>query len=373
MGKHLRQPCNDLDPQGQLASRIKNGLKQGVFPAAVLLVAIGRQVIFHRAFGVTDTASGKRVDCETVFDLASLTKPLATSLAVMALIKEGLVELDQEIGCFLTHLEHTSKAGITVRHLLSHRSGLPAYRPYFQTLRLIAPEIRKNALRHMLARETLESAPGTTTCYSDLGFMLLCQLVETVSGQRLDHYLASKVYKPLDLEKELFFVDLEGPLPKRMFAATERCPWRGRVLKGQVHDDNAYVVGGIEGHAGLFGTAWAIWELLDAMVTSFRDQKGWGPFDHELVAEFITRQPGGRSLGFDRVSADASSTGRFFSQATIGHLGFTGTSFWIDLEKEVTVVLLTNRVHPNRENDKILLFRPQLHDTVMELVTIFER
>ncbi len=362
------QPCHDLDPGGILSGAMEKAIRDGVFPGAVLLVGRAGRVVFHEAFGTTGAATSAKVDCGTVYDLASLTKPLATSLAVMALLKEGLMDLDQQVGDLLPRLAATSKGAITVRQLLAHRSGLPAWRPYFQTLRLLPPGQRRNGLRRLLAEEDLEALPGAKTCYSDLGFMLLAWIVEEVSGQRLDILVRNSFYKPLGLERELFFVDLLRPRPERRFAATENCPWRGRVLLGEVHDDNAHVAGGIEGHAGLFGTAWGVWKLMEAMARCYGRRQPVGPFDPGLVAEFFAPQQGGRSLGFDRVTAGASSAGRFFSSGTVGHLGFTGTSFWVDPDREVAVILLTNRVNPSRENERIADFRPVLHDEIMKLV-----
>ncbi len=367
MSVSFNLPCNTIDPGGVISACIQQAVKQGVFPGAVVLVAKGPELLFHKAYGTVAAGSSEPVECDTVFDFASLTKPLATSLAVMALLKQGRLQLDQQIGLLLPQFAG-SKGGITVRQLLAHRSGLPAWRPYFQTLRLLPREKRRQGLRQLLVQQELEALPGTRTCYSDLGFMLLAWVVESVSGRRLDRLVTDCFYRPLGLERDLFFVDLCEAVPERRFAATENCPWRGRTLRGEVHDDNAHVVGGIEGHAGLFGTARGIWKLMAAMVACYKYRRPVGPFDHDLVAEFFAVQAGGRSLGFDRVTAGASSSGRFFSRNSIGHLGFTGTSFWIDLDRHVGVILLTNRVNPSRDNEKINTFRPALHDAIMKLV-----
>lgn len=326
------------------------------------------KLLLHQAYGTIAVDSCEAVDCGTVFDLASLTKPLATTLAAMDLIKEGRIGLDQPIGRLIPQIAATSKADITVRHLLAHRSGLPAWRPYFRKLRRLPPPERRWALREMIAGQELETPPGTRTCYSDLGFILLAWVLEIASGRRLDRLVEDRFYRPLGVERDLFFIDLSRPLPERRFAATEKCAWRGKLLQGEVHDDNAHVAGGIEGHAGLFGTARGIWKLLTAMLECFKAGQPSGPFVPELVDQFFAPQAGGRSLGFDRITAGASSSGSFFSANTIGHLGFTGTSFWVDLDREIMVILLTNRVNPSRDNDRIRSFRPVLHDEIMKLL-----
>jgi CubicO group peptidase (beta-lactamase class C family) len=196
--------------------------------------------------------------------------------------------------------------------------------------------------------------------------MVLCWVVETVSGLRLDHFVMENIYRPLNLNA-LFFVPVDKTPPKAKFAATERCPWRGIVLEGVVHDDNAYSVGGVDGHAGLFGTAGDVFYLLSELLACYRGDSAANLFDSELTRRFLRRdQHSGRALGFDTPSSANPSCGRFFSEKTVGHLGFTGTSFWMDLDRNMIVILFTNRVHPSRDNNRIKTFRPKLHDAVMK-------
>jgi CubicO group peptidase (beta-lactamase class C family) len=155
------------------------------------------------------------------------------------------------------------------------------------------------------------------------------------------------------------------------FAATERCPWRDTIIEGVVHDENAYAVGGIEGHAGLFGTAKDVYRLLSVLLTDFYGQSESILFEKKLMQTFFIRAgSSGRPLGFDAPSSTGASCGQYFSKKSVGHLGFTGTSFWMDLDRGVIVILLTNRVHPSRDNVKIKAFRPQLHDVVMTLIEL---
>jgi CubicO group peptidase (beta-lactamase class C family) len=231
----------------------------------------------------------------------------------------------------------------------------------------------QEAVRRMVAADILEASPGTRALYSDLGFILLDWILETVNGQPSDVLFSEWLARPLGLE-HLFFVDLKSPAKTaharrgRAFAATERCPWRGRTLIGEVHDHNAYAMGGVAGHAGLFGTIQDVAVVADAWLSSFLRSNGF--FDRRQVEEFWLRSkvPGStRAVGFDTPSPHASQAGSRFGPRTVGQLGFTGTSLWIDPDRELIVVLLTNRVHPSRENDAIKRFRPALHERVADL------
>lgn len=350
----------------QVDELMRAALADGVFPGGVLHVSTGENVLFSRAYGRASIFTGRRVTPDTVFDLASLTKPLATTLAVMKLVETGRLALDGRIGRVLPELQDSDKAAIRIRHLLYHTSGLPDYRPYYIDLVNLPPAARRNALHGRLASEPLVGTIGETVRYSDLGFMLLEWIVEKTAAMRLDRFVRKTVYRPLGLEN-LFFIDAGGPPPPgKAFAATENCPWRKKVLEGAVHDDNAWAVGGVAGHAGLFGTAGDLHRLLTLLLAAFHGRPVSPVFRPALVRTFFRRGiPGGRALGFDAPSAEGSSAGSCFSAQSVGHLGFTGTSFWMDLERRTIVILLTNRVHPSRANHRIRAFRPRLHDLVM--------
>ncbi|MFA7167118.1 MAG: serine hydrolase domain-containing protein [Desulfoplanes sp.] len=348
-----------------IQTMMQQAVDEGVFPGGVLLAAREGAVTCFVAAGRANVFSGTMVTHDTLFDLASLTKPLATTLAVMKLVEQGVIEIDQPMGSILPALHHTGKQMITLRQLLAHTSGLPAYQPYYLRLCDFPADGRKAALRQLLGNEPLIHPVGAFSLYSDIGFMLLEWVVETVSGQRLDRYVSDQIYWPLGLD-HLFFIDLNRPRPVGRYAATEQCPWRKRVLEGEVHDDNAHAAGGIAGHAGLFGTAEDVFRLLDHLMGIYHQDIGSGIICPQLVRQFFKRQPGtDRALGFDTPSATGSSAGEFFSRCSVGHLGFTGTSFWMDLERSVIVILLTNRVHPSRDNTRISAFRPKVHNAVI--------
>lgn len=344
---------------------MQQALEEGVFPGAVLLVARDQEVLLHEAWGVADLASGQPVTLDTVFDLASLTKPLATALAVMLLVQEGRLSLDASLAAVLPFMAETDKAGVTIRQLLCHCSGWPAWQPYFEQLRSLPERDRRHQLAQILAVEPLIATPGTSSLYSDLDYLTLGLVVEKRTGMRLDRFVQQEIYAPLGI-RELFFNPLNTPPKPRLYAATERCAWRGDVLCGAVHDDNAYVLNGVAGHAGLFGTARAVFVLLQALLSAYWKETLSGLFAPDQVRMFWTSSgDSGWTLGFDTPSAQASSSGTYFSPNSIGHLGFTGTSFWMDIERRMTIILLTNRVHPSRSNEKIRAFRPRIHDEIM--------
>jgi CubicO group peptidase (beta-lactamase class C family) len=339
-----------------------------IFPGGVLLVSQKGETVFFNAYGVTHLVSRVPVVPETIFDLASLTKPLATTLAVMRLVQHHQIKLEQHLGQLLPEFEHTDKARVKLAHLLYHNSGLPDYRPYYEALKGVATDSCRKALRKHLVQEPRINPIGETVLYSDLGFMILAWVVEHVAQRRLDHFVVDEIYQPLGIN-HLFFITHNIEDNRGTFAATENCPWRQKIIEGQVHDENAYAVGGIEGHAGLFGTADDINRLLIELLFTYHGRTSTGLFQQNLLHQFFKRLPGtDKALGFDTPSLTGSSCGRGFSQNSIGHLGFTGTSFWMDLERSVIVILLTNRVHPTRDNERIKKFRPELHDAVMNAI-----
>ena len=348
-----------------------SALASGVFPGASLLVAQNHKIVHFEHYGLKQI-SGKPVDDSTIFDLASLTKPLATSLSIMHLVQQGVVHLDQKLGAIFSKKIASDKSEITIRQLLCHQSGLPAHQPYFEQLIKAPRQNRSNILLKMIMDEPLVYKPGNKTEYSDLGFMLLDALIKRITGYRLDKFVLHHIYQPLGLNAP-YFIDLFDPpaIEQEQFAATEKCPWRKKILVAEVHDDNAYVLGGICGHAGQFGSALDIYRLLDILLGIYHDQpqhkKAQAVINRKWLRRFFSVPNGAqRPLGFDIPTPSESSSGTFFSSNSVGHLGFTGTSFWMDLDRSIIIILLTNRVHPNRDNVKIRTFRPQIHNIIMQ-------
>ncbi len=344
------------------------GIREGVFPGAVLLVSREDQLLVHRAYGKENLFTNEPITVDTCFDLASLTKPLATALAVATLVAAGTLTLEQPLGALVECRGHEDKQMITVDQLLRHTAGFPAHRPFYQALVKLPRVHRREKLRRLIMAEPLIAPPGERQVYSDLGYMVLAWIVESTVGMRLDHYVDQVIFAPLILD--LFFRPMGDGKPRhtlRRFAATEQCPWRARMLTGEVHDDNAWAVGGVEGHAGLFGTARGVGKLLTHLLDALHGGAG-GNLPGGVLRRFVKKEPGReRVAGFDTPSPMGSSTGNGFTVNALGHLGFTGTSFWMEPDASVVVVLLTNRVHPSRDNMAIRRFRPLLHDLVSHL------
>ncbi|WP_300459047.1 serine hydrolase domain-containing protein [Desulfobacula sp.] len=346
---------------------IKQAISKGVFPGAVLLCAVNQKIVLHESYGMANVFKQEKMRKDHIFDLASLTKPLATALAISKLIEWHQVSLDQTLGSILTEFKSTEKTNITIDMLLRHTSGFPAHKEYFKKI-IPANKNPNQYLRHLLVHEVLENKIDTCQVYSDLGFMVLSWIIETITGQRLDRFVSDQVYTPLEIE-DLFFIDLNQkkdrfhPYAQKM-VATQQCPWRRRLLVGEVDDENAWAVGGIQGHAGLFGGAGGIYTLCCEILNAVQNTPTT-VLAPDIIKRFVVRKNHGDMVaGFDTPSKENSASGRYFSTLSLGHLGFTGTSFWIDPETSVIIVLLTNRGHPLRSNEGINIFRPQLHDLI---------
>jgi CubicO group peptidase (beta-lactamase class C family) len=311
---------------------------------------------------------------DTIFDLASLTKPLAITLALMLLSARERLTLDATLGEVLAvPWLPPDKHPLTLRSLAAHRAGLPAWRPFYREL-LAAPEaLRPALLPRLAAAQPLEYAPETATLYSDLGFMLLKAVVEKVSGRDLDSFCRKELYEPLGLKTLGFKPKARPGWDNLAVAATEVGLIPGRSAAGEVHDENAWAAGGVAGHAGLFGTGPEVFALAATLYRAYHGQESLGAIPPETVRAFLTPvAPGCRTPGFDVPTPGQSSAGRFFSRQSVGHTGFTGTSLWLDLEQGQMVVLLTNRVHLGRHHDQIKAFRPRFHDAVCEALGLPE-
>jgi len=348
---------------------MRHAVDEEVFPGGALIFSTSGKVLFSKVYGYANIFTKQRITHETFFDLASLTKPLATTLAVMSLVQKGELGLEQTLGSIITQLSKTSKSDIRIRDLLRHDSGLPAYQPYFSILSQFPYVKRKSMLRDSLGREALISDNVNKTTYSDIGFMFLEWVVETITGLPLDSYIYKAVYEPMGVT-DLFFINLENALPDFCFAATELCQWRRCLIQGVVHDENAFVMGGVAGHAGLFGTAHAVHRVLSYLMQSYITDDRNCLFKSNTVRLFLEHQADShRALGFDIPSETDSSCGDLFRKdMTVGHLGFTGTSFWMELYRSIIIILLTNRIHPSRHDERIRKFRPLLHNAIMSRI-----
>lgn len=336
--------------------QMHQALEEGLFTAARLMVSRGGETLYAESYGTLGGAGTPAVTSGTFFDLASLTKVLATTPVWMILASEKPGILDRPLSRWFPDVP-PDKAGITPRWLLAHGSGLPAWRPYYLlvhgTNRVLEPVER-------IFQEPLDYEPGRGCIYSDLGFMLLAAIVRAETGAGLPEFCKERVYEPLGLTEELCFLpDAE----KRSIAAT-----RPGEQAGLVNDLNCRAMRGISGHAGLFGTARGVTTLAQEILASLKS--GGRLFDPGTVRMFTSRAALApdctRALGFDTPSAEGSTSGRHFSLTSLGHTGFTGTSLWMDPEKDLIVVLLTNRVFAGESDMRIKSFRPLIHDLIME-------
>jgi CubicO group peptidase (beta-lactamase class C family)/beta-glucosidase-like glycosyl hydrolase len=365
----LSQPVGDEEERLQpVFELLEAAVREGVFPGGVLAVGHrGRLVTLHPFGHLGYERDGAPVTPETVYDLASLTKVVGATSAAMVLTERGSLDLDAPVVRYLPEFargpDAPAKAQIQVRHLLTHSSGLPGYLQLFQEVQ------SREELLERIYPLPLEYPPGTRSVYSDLGMILLGEILERASGEPLDVFLEQAVFEPLGLSSTRY----KPPSSWRARIAPTEDAREGRthLIHGEVHDGNAWVMGGVSAHAGLFSTAGELARFCQWLLNG-------GIYAHRRIVRrstielFTTRQnlpDSSRALGWDTPSANSSS-GQFFSARAFGHTGFTGTSIWVDPEKELFVVLLTNRVHPTRENEKIRAFRPQLHDAVNQALDL---
>jgi CubicO group peptidase (beta-lactamase class C family) len=340
---------------------------------AVVLVRGPNGVAFHEAYGLRQRIpSALAMTKDTVFDLASLTKPLCTSLLTMIMAQKGKLDLDQSLGTWFDPLGDPAKRRITVRQLLSNRSGLPGWRPYYQEYPQDRHPISADEMAQRILAEPLEMSPGASEIYSDLGFILLGSILERAAGLSLDRLFREELAQPLGL-RHMGYRRISGRQggaagTEGTTAATEYCDWRKRVLVGEVHDENCHLSGGVAGHAGLFSTAGDVDRVAAELFEASRGRSEL--FWAASVKTFFARQGsparGTWALGWDTPSETDSAAGRYYSKNSFGHNGFTGTSLWMDFDRSISVVFLTNRVHPSRENTAIRALRPRVHDAVFQ-------
>ncbi|HWB11748.1 MAG TPA: serine hydrolase domain-containing protein [Pirellulales bacterium] len=323
----------------EIDQAVNEALAARKMPGCVVLIARHGKVVFLRAYGHRDREPMESpMTTDTLFDLASLTKPIATATSVALLVEQGKLALDQPVAKHLPEFAQNGKESITIRHLLTHQGGLIADNDIHDYAD--GPE---KAIERTLAT-TPRAAPGETFVYSDVGFIALGELVRRVSGQALDRFAAEHIFQPLGLAET-------GYLPAeelcRRAAPTEKRD--GRWMQGEVHDPRAFALGGVAGHAGLFSTAEEL-AVYAQMLLDGGQLGGVRLLKPETVAEMTTPQKvrgGWRALGWDMRTGYSSNRGSNFSDRAFGHGGFTGTSLWIDPELDLTVIFLSNRVHPD--------------------------
>ena len=340
---------------------LDQAVRDSAFPGAYAVVGTSRGIIGDYGAGRIDwAADAPAPTASTIWDLASLTKVVGMTSAVARLVDQGVVQLDAPVQRYLPEFAGAGKERVTVRHLLTHSSGLPSWRPLHKEAE--SPEAR----RALVLATPLDTAPGVRYAYSDLGAITLGLLVERLTKQPLDAWLGTRVFQPLGMRDTRFRPD--SSLRARI-APTEVDPWRQRHLRGEVHDENAYALGGVSGHAGLFSTGHDLARLARAYLNG-------GALDGARLASagtirrFTAVQDttlSRRALGWETPTG-SNSSGRYMSARAFGHTGFTGTSIWVDPERDLFVILLTNRVNPTRQNTRIGRVRVALADAIVQTV-----
>ena len=345
-------------------SVLRRAVAEGATPGAALVVGRHGKLVRLRGYGRTDwTFDAPEVTDSTLYDLASLTKAMGTATVAAQLVREGKLKLDRPIYRYLRGWPSTGRHGrITARHLLAHTSGLPAGADLWR-----AHGTRKERIAQ-IARMKIRTVPGKYREYSDLGMIVLGAVLEQITASRLDELLEVRVFKPLAMSDTRF-----NPLRPRnngggftlaQIAPTEFDPKRSGHVHGVVHDLNAWALDGVAGHAGLFSSARDMAAYGQAILEAARGNPT-PLFPGGSFLAFISRERSfGRPLGWEIPTGESSAAGRYFSKASIGHTGFTGTSIWVDPERDLFVVLLTNRINPTAQNHKHVRLRREVHDLV---------
>ena len=339
---------------------LDSAVRDSAFPGAVAVVGTSAGTLATVAAGHLDWGGATVPNERTLWDLASLTKVVGTTTAMMQLVSAGRVDVDAPVQRYLPQWTGQHAERVTIRHLLLHTAGLRAHRP------LYTEAADAMAARALVYATPLDTVPGARTLYSDLGIILLGDVIEKVTGEPLDVYLRREVFAPLGMHDTMF-----NPPPELIdrVAPTEIDPWRGRHVRGEVHDENAFRLGGVAPHAGLFSTAhdlarFARMYLNGGVLDSARILD---PATIALFTRAADRAFSTRALGWDTPDG-RNSAGRLMSDRAFGHTGFTGTSIWIDPAADVFVLLLTNRVNPTRANMRIAAVRRSVADAAMTIM-----
>jgi CubicO group peptidase (beta-lactamase class C family) len=345
---------------------MRAGITGGAAPGGVLAVGRYGRVVYLKGFGKQDTtASGIPVDENTMYDMASLTKVIATTTAAMMLEEQGKIDLDRTVASYLPGFNAPDKAPITLRMLVTHRGGMEAFAALYKNFR------GREQYLEQINQRPLKSVPGTEMVYSDWDMVLMQLVIESVTGQPLDKFVTEKIFAPLGMTSTMYVPDsvkfFSRIAPTELDSATGGL-MRG-LVHGKVHDENAFALGGVAGHAGLFSTAHDL-TIFCQMLLNGGIYNGVRIVKPETVARWTTVQGRGssRALGWDTPSK-GSSSGQYFSPRSFGHTGFTGTSIWVDPEKSLFVILLTNRVYPTRANNKQVPLRKAVADAAQMAIT----
>ena len=346
-----------------IAQLMQQAIADSVFPGAAMAIGTDKEIIYSNGFGhFTYDMQSPEVTTNSIFDLASVSKVVGTTSAAMILVDQNKMSLDDKVIKYLPSFNNKGKKNITIRNLLLHNSGLAPFKRYYDEF-TNADEVINDIMNLSLV-----NPPGKKYVYSDLGMITLQKVIEKISSKSLDVFLEENLFTKLNMNQTMYSPSNEI---KSNCVPTELDDfWRMRLLQGEVHDERAYMLNGVAGHAGLFSTVEDLSKFAMLMLNN-GEYEGNQIISNEIVDEWTTKQTeqSDRALGWDTKSIEGySSAGKYFSKDSFGHTGFTGTSIWVDKNNKLFVILLSNRVHPTRANKKISNFRPIIHDAVFESV-----
>ena len=350
------------DLNALLDSLMTVGISEGAAPGGSLAVGRYGKVVHMKGYGRLDTLqTSALVDENSIYDMASLTKVIATTTAAMILEEAGQLDLDRTVASYLPEFNAPDKAAITVRMLNIHQGGLEAFAALYRDTKG-----REEYLTKINSRP-VTSQPGTKTVYSDWDLILMQLIIERLTGQPLDRFTSERIFTPLGMTSTMYNPD--SATYRHRIAPTEIDSVRGGLVVGKVHDENAHAMGGVAGHAGLFSSLRDL-TIFAQMLLNGGEYNGVRIVKPQTIARWTAPQTrtSSRALGWDTPSK-GSSSGRFFSSRSFGHTGFTGTSLWVDPERQLFVIMLTNRVNPTRNSTRVFPLRRAVADAAQESIT----
>jgi CubicO group peptidase (beta-lactamase class C family) len=352
-------PASDAAIRDSVKQVLDRALRDSAFPGAIAVVGRGRGIITQYAVGRLDWAADAPAPNEhTMWDMASLTKVVGLTSGLMQLVASGKIDLDAPVQKYLPAWTGPNKQRVLVRHLSTHTSGLPAFKAYD------AITHDPDSLAKLMFATPLDTLPGAKMVYSDIGAYMLGRIVEEVSGQSLDQYLHDHVFEPAGMHETMFRPPFS--LFPRIAPTEYDSTQRHRLVRGMVHDERAYYLGGVSAHAGLFSSAHDVARFTRMMLNKGTID-GKRVLPAATITQFMKREVADRALGWQKPDGK-NSGGHLLSEEAFGHTGFTGTSIWVDPPRDVFIVLLSNRVNPTRANNKIGRVRVQLADAVMSSI-----
>jgi CubicO group peptidase (beta-lactamase class C family) len=364
----------------QVDKLIDDGIRSQAFPSAVLIVGSSKGIIYQNAYGrLTYGEESEATTLRTIYDLASVTKVIATTAAVMQLYDAGKIDLNAPVYQYIPEFGNNGKNDITVYNLLVHNSGLTAWTPFYQDPNMDSPQKVKNAIFNCAK----EYETGTRTLYSDYNAFLLGEIVERISGLKLDQFCKDNIFNKLNMTDTYYLVPMSEDY--RIAPTENDTYWRNQLLVGYVHDELAAILEGVSGNAGLFSTGPDLFKFMQMMLNNgrFTDERRMSPqalqdtmFTNTTVELFTAKATGlgyanTRALGWETKPEPTKyppACGNKFSSNCFGHTGYTGTSVWCDKEKDLIVIFLTNRVYPTRSSEEVRSIRPKLHDEICRIL-----